>query len=177
MSATWRASALKFALAALVTAVVSHIAVVNAAPTMLMGAAMERIGAGATNAWAHGARVTETSRGVVRPSPDLAYSACVYDLSRGPVRITAGAWDAYMSLSLYSADSDNYFVLSDREAPNGIDIVLVQHARDAPDDANQVVVSPSRRGVAIVRRLAPSPDRFAAADRARQNDVCARINR
>jgi len=142
---------------------------------MLMGAAMERIGAGAANAWAHAPRVTEASRNVVRPSPDLAYSACVYDLSHGPVRISAGAWDAYMSLSLYSANSDNYFVLSDRESPGGIEIVLVRNARDAPQGANQIVVSPSRRGVALVRRLAPTPDRFAAAEQARRGDICATV--
>jgi uncharacterized membrane protein len=165
----------KFALAALLAAIVAHVAFVNAAPSLIMNEAMRRIGG--ANAWAHAPRVTEAARAIVRPSPDLAYSACVYDLSRGPVRIAAGAWDAYMSLSLYGADSDNFFVVSDREAPDGIEVIVVRRARDAPDDAENVVVSPSGRGVALVRRLAPSPDLFAQADRARQADACAPLTR
>jgi len=160
---------------ALIIAVMAHLAVIAAAPSFIMSAAMQRISQRGAhlNAWSHARRVDETARGVVRPSPDLAYSACVYDLSDGPVRIHLARWRDYQSLSLYGADTDNYFVTSDREQRGDIDIVLIRAGKRAPATDAQIVESPGARGVAIARRLAPTPDSFAAADAARQSDVCA----
>jgi hypothetical protein len=47
--------------------------------------------AGAANTITHAPRATWRSRGVVRPSPDLLYSFCVYDLGAagGAVRVSA----------------------------------------------------------------------------------------
>lgn len=168
-------AAVKFSLGAVAAAAAAHFAFISLAPGMMMGAAMARIGG--ANAWAHAPRVTESARTIVRPSPDLAYSACVFDLSRGPVRIAAARWDAYMSLSLYDSESDNFYVVSDMEAPDGFDVIVVRRQRDAPEDAQNVIISPSAKGVALVRRLAPTPDRFAAAERARADDICAPASR
>ncbi|MBK6704983.1 MAG: DUF1254 domain-containing protein [Caulobacteraceae bacterium] len=108
---------------------------------------MERISRGGTriNQWSHAPRTDEEARRVVRPSPDLAYSACVYDLAQGPLHVTAAAWDDYMSVSVFAANSDNIFVQNDREAPNGVDFVLVRAGAAVPSGAVQVVESPSRR--------------------------------
>ncbi len=157
---------------ALLVAAAAHAAFVLATPRLIMNVAIERIGEGAFNAWRHAPRVDETARGVVRPSPDLAYSACAYDLSRGPVRVSVAPGEDYVSLSLYADNTDNYFVRSDREAPRGIDIVLAQRGQDLPRDA-EIVFSPSARGLALVRRLAPDAAGFARADAARQEDTCA----
>ncbi len=167
-------AALKFIGAALVAAIVMHFVVIFATPNVIMARAIERLGQHGQrlNAWVHAPRTSADSRAIVRPSPDLAYSACVYDLSHGPIRIAASAWDDYMSLSLYADNTDNFFVISDRESPNGVDIAVLKHGQRPPDDANQIVFSPSTRGIALIRRLAPTVDRFAAADRARQDDVC-----
>lgn len=160
---------------ALAVAVVSHVAVIMAAPHVLMRGAMKRISRDDTgiNMWRHAPRVSEESRRVVRPSPDLAYSACVYDLSSGPIRVTAAAWDDYMSVSAFAANSDNFFVINDRQAPQGVDFVLVLEGDEPPTDAARVVESPSTTGIILQRRIAPTEERFAAADAARKNDVCA----
>lgn len=168
--------AAKFALIALAAALAAHVVVVLALPQIIMRGAMSRLSedGARVNQWVHAPRTNETSRGVVRPSPDLAYSACVFDLSDGPVRITAGAWDGYLSVSLYEADTDNFFVISDREAPDGVDILLARPGQRLPENSGATIIfSPSERGVALVRRLAPSIERFNAADRARQQDSCA----
>ena len=48
----------------------------------------------------HSERATDTARTVVRPSPDLLYSVCWYDLSKGPVRVVSGApRDTYWSVA------------------------------------------------------------------------------
>jgi uncharacterized membrane protein len=165
----WRLVAL-----AVVVAAISHVAVIVAAPYVLMRGAMTRVSRDGTviNAWNHGKRVSEKSRRVVRPSPDLAYSACVYDLSAGPIRVTAAAWDDYMSVSAFAANSDNFFVINDREAPSGVDFTLIRAGDDRPSDAALIVESPSTRGIILQRRIAPTEERFARADAARKQDVC-----
>jgi uncharacterized membrane protein len=162
----------KYVLGALLIAAATHVAAIYAMPRVLMHVAIERIGAGGANAWHVGDRVTAASRQIVRPSPDFAYSACAFDLSRGPVVITATPWNAYWSLSLYGANSDNFFVIDDREAHRGAEITLVRRGRAHPEDASMVVESPSERGIALIRRLAPTPDAYNAAKTIAAEDVC-----
>lgn len=159
-------------------ALVAHFGVVLAAPYVLMNASMKRIGQDGAreNVWVHPPRTTEASRTVVRPSPDLAYSACVYDLSNGPVRVTAAPWGDYMSVSVFAANSDNIFVVNDRQVPRGVDLVLVKAGSDAPSDASRVVISPSTRGIVLQRRLAPTAESWARAAQARRGDICQSIS-
>lgn len=165
----------KYVWAALIIAALTHFAVIYAAPRVMMGVAMERIGAGGENVWQLADRVTPASRTIVRPSPDFAYSACVFDLSRGPVTIEVAPWGEYWSLSLYAANSDNFFVIDDREVRSGAEIVIVRNRRDAPDGVARVVESPSTRGVALIRRLAPTPDAYAGAAQVARGDICAAV--
>jgi uncharacterized membrane protein len=160
---------------ALGVAIVLHLASVFAAPYVLMDAAMNRISRDGqlVNQWSHPPRTTEKSRNVVRPSPDLAYSACVYDLSNGPVHITSSAWDDYMSVSMFAHNSDNFFVINDRQAPGGVDLMLIEQGQPHPTGAALVVESPSRRGIVLQRRIAPTQERFELAAAARKNDICA----
>ncbi len=161
---------------AVAIAVGAHLALVHAVPRVLMEAATERLSGGRLNAWVVAERVTPQSRQIVRPSPDFAYSACAYDLSRGPVSIRVAPWEQYWSLSLYAANSDNYYVVDDREARQGRNILLARRRpRDADDGGAVFVKSPSARGIALIRRLAPTVEAHAAAVRTAQGDVCARL--
>lgn len=162
----------KYVLAALAIAVATHFAIIHATPRVLMGVAIERLGAGGANLWRFADRVTPLSRAIVRPSPDFAYSACVYDLSQGPLTMRVARWDAYWSLSLYGDNSDNYFVVDDREARNGVEITLVRRGHRPPDGAARVIESPSSRGIALIRRLAPTLDDYNAARAVSQGDAC-----
>lgn len=162
----------KYAWAVLGVAVVTHFAVIHMTPRVLMGVAIERLGAGGSNIWRVADRVTPLSRAIVRPSPDFAYSACAYDLARGPLTLNVAPWDAYWSLSLYAENSDNYFVIDDREARAGARITLVRRGHRPPDDAGRVVESPSQRGVALIRRLAPTQEDYNAAQVVAFGDVC-----
>ncbi len=165
----------RYLLGALVIGVVVHLAIVFATPRVLMHVAMSRISAPGENAWHLAERVTAASRQIVRPSPDFAYSACVFDLREGPVMITATPWDAYWSLSLYGANSDNFFVIDDREAHYGAEITLVKHGAAQPEGASMIVESPSERGIALIRRLAPTPALYNEASRVAEDDVCASV--
>lgn len=167
----------KYAAGALLVAIAAHVVAVQAMPRLLMNVAIERLSAPGFNRWQVADRVTPASRQIVRPSPDFAYSACAFDLSEGPVIITAAPWNDYWSLSLYGANSDNFFVIDDREAQYGAEITLVQRGRPHPEGASHVVESRSQRGVALIRRLAPSPDTYAAAAEAARADVCTSVAR
>jgi uncharacterized membrane protein len=163
----------KYILAALAAAVVTHFAIIHQTPRALMGVAFSRLSAGGVNNLRVGDRVTPMSRTIVRPSPDFAYSACAYDLSHGPLTINVAPWRAYWSLSLYAANSDNYFVIDDREAHNGAAIMLVRRGQANDDATGRVVESPSARGIALIRRLAPTPEDYAGARQIAEGDVCA----
>jgi uncharacterized membrane protein len=84
-------------------------------------------------------------------------------------------WDAYWSLSLYADSSDNFFVIDDREARYGAEITLVRRGHAHPEGASMVVESPSRRGIALIRRLAPTRDAYDAAAQVARADVCASV--
>lgn len=169
---SWR----KYAWGAILVAVLTHLAFIHAVPLVMMNVAMERLSAGGINHWQFAPRVTEASRTIVRPSPDFAYSACPYDLAHGPVMMAVAPWNAYWSLSLYAANSDNFFVIDDREARDGAEITLVQRGRAHPEGASTVVESPSQRGIALIRRLAPTRDAYDAAAQVARGDVCANIS-
>lgn len=169
--------ALALAALSLVAFAIGHLAVVAVYPRRAMSMAMDRISqeGAAVNQWRHGQRATGQSRRIVRPSPDLANSSCVFDLATGPVRVTAAPWDGYMSVSVYSANSDNIFVVNDRNAPQGVDMIIYLRGTSRPSGAELVVESPSRKGIVLQRRLAPTTERFVAAAAARATDVCAPV--
>jgi len=106
-------------------------------------------------------RADANARTVVRPSPDLLYTACVFDLSQGPLHITAPIQDGYVSVSGFSADSSNFFAVNDRNTPataDGIkrfDLLLTRRETVAAPAGAKVIVSPSTRGLVLFRSLIP----------------------
>jgi uncharacterized membrane protein len=168
-------NAARFVWVAIIAALIAHLAFVHVAPRLMMGRAIEALSADGFNAWRLAERVTPDARQIVRPSPDFAYSACAYDLSDGPVTISVTPWEDYWSLSLYADNSDNFFVIDDREARNGVEITLIRRGRAAPDDAPRVVASPSAQGIALIRRLAPTPETYARAAEIADDDICDAI--
>ena len=92
--------------------------------------------------------------GIRRGNPDVLPSTLAYDLSAGPVRVSGRTWPAYWSLSVYQHNSDNIFVINDR-ALDGDEfaIVLSEDPIEVAEPAINVV-SPSRTGLVVIRRLA-----------------------
>jgi len=167
--------AAKLAILFAAAAAVGHVGLVLAVPHVLMGVAMKRLSENGqqVNRFVFGPRTTQHSRGVVRPSPDLAYSSCAYDLSNGPLLVEAApSPDAgYGSISVFAANTDNIAVFDSGQNPNGIRFVLARQGQQAPA-GEKVVISPSNRGLILDRRLAPNAELFAKADQARRADKC-----
>lgn len=170
---------LRFALVTIAVAVATHVLAVGAAPRLIMGEALRRIAerAGGWNSIHHAPPVTAQSQEIVRSSPDLAYSTCALDLSQGPVRIVVNPSPDYWSAAVYGEDTDVVLVRDDRDA-GGRPLNLMVVGDRTPlisRPGEQVVRAPGDRALLLVRRLAPSAEAFAAADKARQADTCAAV--
>ena len=160
--------------AVLAVAAVVHVASVMLLPHVIMnrtmGAIAHRTG---VNKMAHAPRPTAAARGIVRPSPDLLYSTCVFDVSGGPVRVHAsGMPDTYWSVSLFDNQTDNFYVINDRQAKGGgVDFVIVGPHQDK-QPIGTVVRSPSTRGLVLFRTLIDDDKRLAEIDAARRHAAC-----
>jgi uncharacterized membrane protein len=146
----------------IVTVVVVHVAAVWVAPRIIMQVLMHGSIAQSMNMQNQAAfppPVTAQSRQVVMPSPDLLYSVCVFDVKDGPVRITANPQLAsYWSIALYAANSDNFFVVNDRNAAGKpVDMWLVSEGANAQGkpipEGSTVVVAPTTEGFLLMRVL------------------------
>lgn len=169
--------ALPWIVAALAGAVVVHVVTVWAIPRAIMAGTMYGMAraANGTNVALFGPRADHTSRAIVRPSPDLLYSICVFDVADGPVRVTAEVpRDTYWSVSMFAANTDNFFVLNDRQATGGrVDLLLA--APDAVVDVPAGVTrvdTPSSRGLVLSRTLVADEARFEELDASRRRFTC-----
>lgn len=141
-------------LATLVVAIITHVIVVMAIPYDIMDETMnERFGSLPRNKVVHGQLKTAEDRSVVRPSPDLLYSIILYDVSQNPLHITARVPDSYWSVSFFASNSDNFFVINNKQAQsNPVELLLVGKNKPHSDSGNaQVVVAPSERGIVLFR--------------------------
>lgn len=161
---------LALATTVVVVAVATHLTLVLTAPRILTTIAADRISRNGAldNRWIYPPRATEASREIVRPSPDLAYAACVFDLRDGPVQITVGPGTTYTSLSLYAPNSDATVI----NARTRVDVVVARPDQIVPAGPWRVHRTSDRWGIALQRRLAPTVVEFAEADRLRRQDRC-----
>jgi uncharacterized membrane protein len=173
--ALWWVAATAFLSAAI------HCIVIVGYPYLLMQGWHRRLVAeGARNQFVHGGTLTAQDRDrPKRGSPDLAYSAMAYDLSGGPLRVTIPLTGQYMSVSLYAANMDNYFVLNDRQAQSGqFDFVLIGPATpdvanpDSKSEALPTVRAPNAKGIALLRFLVLRPGEMDKIKSVRKSIRC-----
>lgn len=103
-------------------------------------------------------RADADSRTVVRPSPDLLYTACLFDVSQRPLHITGPIPHSYASLSGFAANTDNFFALSDAEVkgePRRFNVVLALQPPTGVPPGARLVIAPSARGLILFRTLIP----------------------
>lgn len=162
---------LPWILATLVVAMAVHVGSVWVLPHVVMSRALAQMGA--VNAIHFGRRADASARGVVRPSPDLLYSSCPFDLSRGPLRVRAPVpRGSYWSVSLFDAWTNNFYVLNDRQAHGWVDFILVGPHQDK-QPLGHVVRAPTEHGLVLFRTLIDDENNFAALDAARRQATCA----
>lgn len=163
---------LRLPLIAVTSAAISFAAALWATPRVLMHVAMERLGSAGVNVMRHAGLPDETSRAVVRPSPDLAYSSCVFDVRNGPVRIDASIpAGRYWSLSVFAPNTDNIFSVNDREIGEKPSYHLVLSA----DGRAGTLKVPGGRGIALIRILVRDAADLQTFDALRRQSRCGPV--
>ncbi len=165
--------------ATLAVAALVHMAALYALPRRIMARALARMGAQNTMHFAK--RPDETSRVVVRPSPDLLYSACPFDLSKGPLKITAHVpHSTYWSVSGFDAATNNFFVRNDQQIPgDSIEIITLRPGMPIPtlDAAPERVIlfAPTNKGLFLIRILINDEKDLPALDALRRQATCGTV--
>lgn len=114
-----------------------------------------------------------TSRRIVMPSPDLLYATCSLALADGPARVTfEGRYARYWSIALYATNSDNFFVIGDRQSEGrSVDLRIVGPTNSSRD--KRTIRAPSERVFLLMRLLVnDDPAVLAEAERARRTLRC-----
>lgn len=162
-------------LGALMGAAIVHILTVLLLPGTVMAVAMARLAdAGADRGILHVPPPTAEARSVVRPSPDLAYSVCLFDLARGPLLVEAAIPDTYWSISAYAANTDNFFAANDSQIPGDRFSVIIatEDQAEALPEGVPVTFSPTRKGLVLMRMLVTDRDSYLAHDAVRRQSRC-----
>ena len=163
--------------ATLLVAVIVHGASVLLLPRLIMIRTMAGIAKQADiNTILHAPRATAEARGVVRPSPDLLYSICVYDLAaaHGAVRVrTHDMPSSYWSVSVFDGNTNNFHIMNDSQATAGAaDFLLVAPGASLAPGALPRVEAPTSRGIVLFRTLVSSETDIAGIDAARRFATC-----
>lgn len=151
-------------------AILAYLGVLWATPGFIMDRAWHRLTErGPANAILHAPLATAEARTIVRPSPDLAYSICPLDLSKGSVAIHVEPVPGhYWSLTIFDDRTNAAYVASDRESGGkAIDVIVGRSDAD--------VVLPGDKGVALVRILLKGREDFAVVDAVRRRSSCGAI--
>ena len=169
---------LTYGLVTLILAAIVHIAAVWALPYVIMDRVGSRIAGeiGGVNRPGFPPPANDRSRQVVMPSPDLLYTACVFDLDHGPLRVRAEVPHTYWSVAFYAANSDNFLTLNDRALPDRkLNILLMAPDAVITGGSARIVHAPSRRGIVLFRTLLLDPTDLPRLDAARRTMTCATV--
>ena len=113
--------------------------------------------------------------------PAFATAVCRYDLSSGPLKLSAPVSLAYTSVSFYTRYGAAYYAITDRAAGRRVielDLMTEKQHSLVPEDeevtaADRLIVeSPTLTGLILVRALVPEPSLLPLAQRAVANAKC-----
>jgi len=155
--AMWLAGAL--AIASLV-----HLATIYAIPRIVMARTLSRLGS--LDEMHVGKRPDAGTRAIVRPSPDMLYAACPYDLARGALRVTAPVThSSYWSIAGYDSATNNYFVEDDQAiTSDSVEVFILRQGMPWPaaDHAltRVILLAPADTGVVLIRTAIDDPAHF-----------------
>jgi uncharacterized membrane protein len=169
-------------LGALLLGGIVHLSTVLAMPTAATQDAYSRL-----------ERITPINAAVPLPSPSaqettmpfmdpaFAVAICRYDLAAGALKLNAPLSQAYTSVTFYTRNSVAYYAINDRAAGRrAIELYLMtaeQHAQLPEEEdvtaADRLIIdSPTRRGLIVLRALAPEPGLMMMAQRALAGAQC-----
>lgn len=168
--------------------IVSHILTVWTAPRVVMrtawGQITEEFG---VNKVGRPALPTAATRNDTLPSPDILRAVCGFDISKGPVRITAkvppGAW----SMAVYAMNADVIYSVNDTVTGEGsvaFTLMKTQQRTGAKTgaatgqpsgDGGRIIRVPDAHGVVIVRTLVRDRANMGDQKAAQASVTCAPV--
>lgn len=150
-------------------------------PGLIMGRAMDRIESLSGDAVGvrHAPPVTADNQTIVRASPDILYSVCLYDLADGPMRIDV-TWptnDNYASVSFYDANTNNFRAISDRDVDGPTTSIILARRFEsfAPDQTDAHASAPTTTGLILFRRVIDASSDLDIAETERQGFTCRQM--
>jgi uncharacterized membrane protein len=164
-------------LAGTVMAIGAYHATLLATPFALMQAAIMKVGKQApANQFAFSPMTTAENQTIVRPSPDLSYSVCAFDVSKGPVLVDVQPVpDHYWSVSIFDARTDVAAVRSDRDTKGkAARLALLKAGQTAPAGYEPVRVGYDR-GLVLIRILVAPASTFPTIDAIRRKSTCKQL--
>ena len=167
------------ALLGVIVAGATGYAAIAAIPYGLMEGAIRKLsGDSGVNHMAYGNLASPERQPVVRPSPDLAYSSCPYDLSAGPLAVNVVPVPGrYSSLSIFDAATDVIFVRNDVEAGGKPFRIIVARPGQAVPKGAEIVRTNHDHGIALVRILLKDPTEIGALDAIRRQSSCGTVTK
>lgn len=142
-------------LLAIVVGLTTWYATLLATPFVLMQIAERRVSqVSGVNHMFDAPLVTARSRAIVRPSPDLLYSTCVFDVSNGVVVLDIEPIDApYWSVSVFDHATNVAFVKNNLQTHNkALHLAIFRASQNLPAGYAPVKVS-GDHGIALLRIL------------------------
>ena len=107
--------------------------------------------------------------------PAFATAVCRYDLSTGPLKLTAPVSQAYTAVAFYTRYDIAYYAINDRAAGRKVielDLMTTQQHEQMPEEedvtaADRLIVeSPTRTGLIVLKAFSPEPALMPMAERA-----------
>jgi len=113
-------------------------------------------------------RPDETMRLVVRPSPDLLYANCIYNLEQGPLMIEAPVPERYWSMQFYQMNTDNFAGITNQRDESYrvgtvVKVTLIGPGSKPGNYSGEVIQSPTKRGIMLIRASGIGDDTKARA--------------
>jgi len=155
--------------------VVGHFFTLQMAPSVIMTKAISAMGDRGipVHKFVLSKRVTPETQSIIRSSPDLAYSICLFDLSNGPVLVRGTRWDGYASLTIFDSVTDAVYIISLDTTDGGSSgsVLLTTDSELQPKDHPTATLK-KPKGIALIRRLAPTPALYEKAKALSASDSC-----
>jgi uncharacterized membrane protein len=160
-------------LVGLITAGTAWHSTLLATPYVLMSAALDKIATGRINTFVFTQPSTADNQPIVRPSPDLSYSTCVFDLANGSVLLDIEPVpDHYWSISIFDARTDVAAVRSDRDTGGkSARLALIRKGMAVPKGYEPVELRYDK-GLALIRILMTDAADYPAIDAIRRTSRC-----
>jgi uncharacterized membrane protein len=166
---TWRTA--YWATAGLVLGVILHISVVLAVPEISPDTAWRRLsGMLPTNKMSIAPPARPEGQLLPFMAPDMRYAICKFDLGSGALGIKARMLDATWTLTLYTAQGENFFTVTstqlqrpdldltvlappERSLLDSVQAVFVRASRETRGtrESGLQVTAPAREGLAVLR--------------------------